>query len=522
MNRNCLIIIILFSLITSFLGSCQNFSDSASKPESGSASFGDQGNGMYLNPVFPGDFPDPSVLRDGKDYYMTHTSHNNYPGFVIYHSRDLVSWTPIGHALDKDIGTVWAPDLIKFDNKFYIYFPAWSTGTIMVTTADLITGPWSEPVDLKLRYIDPGHIADEQGNRYLYLSEGYVVKLAADGLSTDGEVIKSYDGWKYPDDWITECFCLESPKLFKKDKYYYLIAAQGGTSGPATSHMAVAARSESVLGPWENSPYNPVLHTFSPNEEWWSKGHATLVDTPEDDWYIIYHAYQKNQRTRGRMTLMEPVEWTADGWLRVPDGSNPAKEIHIPSGEKVESVFHKETNGFEEDFALYRWQTYGGFDKSHLLIQDNRMFMRAKGISIPNSEPLLYQPIHDAYQVTVDLEIPPGADANAGLMIFYGEDFYHGVGIGKEGIEVFSSKFNNRPVKPLDRKIIQLKMVNIQDNLAFFYRLNESEYWSKIWDGMDVSIYNTNNFGGFKNLRIGLFSYGEGNVMFSNFKYKRI
>lgn len=89
----------------------------------------------------------------------------------------------------------------------------------------------------------PGHIADQEGNRYLYVDKGEVIRLTDDGLATIGQKQKVYEGWRYPNHWETECMCLESPKLNYHNGYYYLTSAQGGTAGPATSHMAVAARS---------------------------------------------------------------------------------------------------------------------------------------------------------------------------------------------------------------------------------------------------------------------------------------
>src|SRR6188768_1598154 len=83
----------------------------------------DLGNGTFLNPIMPGDHPDPSILKDGDDYYMTFSSFDAYPGLVIWHSRDLVNWEPVGPALRRNVGSVWAPDLIKHNGRYYIYFP---------------------------------------------------------------------------------------------------------------------------------------------------------------------------------------------------------------------------------------------------------------------------------------------------------------------------------------------------------------------------------------------------------------
>ena len=103
---------------------------------------------------------------------------------------------------------------------------------------------------------------------------------------------KVYDGWQYPAEWETEGMWLESPKLFKRGGWYYLVSAEGGTAGPPTSHMVVVARSKSALGPWENSPYNPMVHTYSADEAWWSKGHGTIFDDADGNWYVVYHAYR--------------------------------------------------------------------------------------------------------------------------------------------------------------------------------------------------------------------------------------
>src|SRR5665647_2318256 len=171
----------------------------------------DKGAGYYLNPIFAGDYPDPSIMRDGDTYYMVHSSFEYYPGLLIWKSSDLINWTPVTHALHKYIGSVWAPDIVKFKNKYYIYFPA--NDKNYVVAASSIDGPWSDPVELKVEGIDPGHFTDENGKRYLYFSSGGYVQLSDDGLSVVGEVKHAYDGWPIPKDWSIELFALEGPCL---------------------------------------------------------------------------------------------------------------------------------------------------------------------------------------------------------------------------------------------------------------------------------------------------------------------
>ena len=266
---------------------------------------------------------------------MTFSSFDAYPGLVVWRSRDLVSWQPVGPALFQNVGSVWAPDLVKHGGRYFIYFPARTADyrSNYVVWADRIDGPWSEPIDLKLPLIDPGHAVGEDGKRYLFLSGGRYVPLADDGLSTAGEVKHAYEGWKYPDDWVVESFSQEGPKILKHGEYFHMILAEGGTAGPPTGHMIVSARSKSIHGPWENSPHNPIARALSAEERWWSKGHGTLVEGPDGRWFIVYHAYEKGFLTLGRQTLLEPVEWTADGWVKLA-GLDPARPIRKPIDEK--------------------------------------------------------------------------------------------------------------------------------------------------------------------------------------------
>ena len=160
----------------------------------------------------------------------------------------------------------------------------------------------------------------EDGRRYLFLNGVRRVRLTDDGLATDGPVEPAYAGWRYPDDRVVESYALEGPKLFRRGDWFYLVAAVGGTAGPATSHMVTVARSRSVLGPWEDDPANPIVSTASSEEAWWSRGHATAVEGPAGDWWLIYHGYENGFRTLGRQVLLEPAEWTDDGWLRATGG----------------------------------------------------------------------------------------------------------------------------------------------------------------------------------------------------------
>lgn len=473
-----------------------------------------KGKNYYLNPIFAGDYPDPSILRDGKDFYVVHSSFEYYPGLLIWHSTDLINWTPVTNALHTYIGSVWAPDLIKHNGKYYIYFPAENKN--YVVWAESITGPWSEPIDLKADVgIDPGHVVDTDGKRYLYFSNGGYVPLSDDGLSVIGEIKHSYDGWPIPREWSIECFCLESPKFIKRGEYYYLIAAQGGTAGPATGHMIVAARSKSPLGPWENSPHNPIIKTNSHFEKWCSKGHGTLLEDHKGDWWMMYHGYEKNFYTMGRQTLLEPIEWTADGWFKAPDGVATDQPIKRPSLPVSHTSFSL-NDDFSGNTLKPHWTFFGGYDEGRIRLENNSLMMKTKGDGVGSSSPMLCVPSHHSY--TVDVEINLQGNATAGLVLFYNNVYYSGILADSKNILTNLRGWQFPTEQNVHENRVFLRLKSIHNQVDMYYSLDGNN-WMKTENSADVSSMHHNVLSGFMGLRIGLTAFGEGTVTFKNFRY---
>lgn len=455
--------------------------------------------------IFPGDYPDPTILRDGDDYYMTHTPNFYQPGFLIWHSRDLVNWEPLTRAVPEFQGWAWAPDLIKHNGRFYLYYP--SEGSIWVSYADKITGPWSKPVDLKVIGIDPGHVADADGNRYLYVNKGEIITLTPDGLSTVGEKRKVYDGWEYPSNWETEGMCLESPKLTYKDGYYYLTCAEGGTAGPATSHMIVSARSKNIDGPWENSPYNPIVRTWSPTESWWSKGHGTLVEDPQGNWWVVYHAYANGYRTLGRQTLIEPVEWTSDGWFTATSRPLPAAKIGFPDI----------SDDFRGDRLGWQWTGWKENPSGALRFTPEGISIRGKGTTPADARLLLTTPMHKNYTAEVRITCP--AKGSAGLLLFYNDKAFAGVMCedGKK-FTVYRSADDSLTVPDTLGRTFYAKLHNRCNTLSVCVSA-DGKAWTTLAEGIDVSGMNHNNYSEFLALRPALAVTGKGNATFSDFRY---
>jgi xylan 1,4-beta-xylosidase len=472
--------------------------------------------GYYLNPVFAGDYPDPSILRDGSDYYIVHSSFEYYPGLLIWHSKDLINWKPVTHALYKNVGPVWAPDLVKHNNRYYIYFPA--NNTNYVVSANSIAGPWTDPVELKIDNIDPGHFTDADGKRYLYFSNGDYVPLSEDGLSLAGPAKHVYNGWAIPREWSIECFCMEGPKITKRGDYYYLTTAEGGTAGPATSHMVISARSKSPLGPWENSPYNPIIRTKSGAEKWWSKGHGSLVEDPNGKWWMFFHGYEKDHYNMGRQTLLEPIEWTKDGWYKTPDGIKADQAIKMPAGTVSGEKFSLNDN-FEGSKLKPQWRFYNEYDTSRFRLADNSLIINGKGNSIGNSSPLVCVPADHSYTAQVELWIE--GEAIGGLVFFYNDKTSSGILADKENVLTNLRGWQFPTEKNVIKKHVFLRVENLNNTVNMYYS-TDGKKWNKVETSLEVSSYHHNSFGGFMGLRLGLCSMGEGKIRFSNFVYQPI
>jgi xylan 1,4-beta-xylosidase len=491
----------------------------------------DLGNGSYLNPVMPGDHPDPSILKDGDDYYMTFSSFDAYPGLVIWHSKDLVNWQPVTAALTTNIGSVWAPDLVRHAGRYYIYIPTrlkdqglLGVGSNYVIHADDIRGPWSEPIDLKNPRIDPGHAVGEDGKRYLFVSGGDRVQLADDGLSIVSEMEHVYDGWQYPEEWDVEAFAQEGPKITRHGDYFYMVLAEGGTAGPATGHMVICARSKSIHGPWENAPHNPILRTQSPQEAWWSRGHATLVEGPGDgQWYMVYHAYEKGFYTLGRQMLLEPIEWTADGWFRMRDDSGSAAAIPMPVLNRAVPHGLALSDDFSRNKMGIQWGFYNPAPRAtpRFAYCDGALVIKGIGSSPADCSPLTCVNGDRSYRFEVEVEI--GEGATGGVLLFYSRRLYVGLGFNDDNFIMHrygTERVLPRPVHAAGRRLF-MRVTN-REHVVTIHTSVDGQHWHKFGTQMEVSGYHHNVAFDFLSLRPGLYAVGGGEVAFRNFQYEAL
>jgi beta-xylosidase len=472
-----------------------------------------QSANVYRNPIMGGDHPDASPIRVGDDFYLTHSSFDYAPGLIIWHSRDLINWRPVAAALHRYYGSVYAPYLCEYQGHFYIYFPA--DQKLYVVHADHPTGPWSEPVSLGIDAIDPGHIA-EDGRRFLYMNHGRMAELNADGLSVKTPPRNVYDAWPYPASMRMECLCLEGPKLLEHNGYFYLNVGEGGTGGPGTSHAVISARSRHADGPWEFSPFNPVVHTPSRDDRWLSLGHGRLVDTPDGKWYITVHSYENGYRTLGRQLMLLPVEWTPDGWFRIPKGVTADAALPMPIPGTSQQPYLDPSDDFSSAELGLQWAFWREFDPARFSTGKGALTLAAKGKSLANTSALTTPVGGHSYTVEIDVELSQGCDA--GLMLFYNPQHASGIVFSQEGIGARNPNGFIPSRQQPGATRATLRIVNDRQELDFYYSI-PGQSWQRTPESAEISGLHHNVLDGFLDVRPAIYACGSGQATFRNFRY---
>lgn len=281
----------------------------------------------FKNPVIPGYYPDPSVCRVGDDFYLVNSTFQFFPGVPVWHSKDLVNWEQIGNVLDRESQVdlsaggassgIFAPTIRYHDGLYYMITTNINMmfnrkpGNFIVTATDP-AGPWSEPVFVEgAMGIDPS-LFWEGDKCYLTWSMNGISMAEVDTktgkLLSDTRTIWMGEGGSSP----------EGPHLYKKDGYYYLMIAEGGTE---MGHRVTIARSRNIWGPYEGNPANPILtqqSRLAVSSLLQGTGHADLVQAADGSWWMVFLGFRtsagKQLHTLGRETNLAPVIWPDGGW----------------------------------------------------------------------------------------------------------------------------------------------------------------------------------------------------------------
>jgi xylan 1,4-beta-xylosidase len=310
------------------------------------------------NPVLPGFHPDPSIVRAGDEYFIANSTFEWYPGVEISRSRDLVNWDPVPSPLSEkrllnmegELAScgVWAPCLSYSDGLFWLVYSdmhSWNAGpwkdvTNYITTAPSIEGPWSDPVFTNCSGFDPSLFHDDDGRKWFVNMEwDYRQPADPEGSQFTGILLQEYDPKaKKLIGPVRNIFkgsdisCVEGPHLYKRDGWYYILTAEGGT---VYRHAATVARSRSIEGPYELHPHNPLISSYgAPELKLQKAGHGSWCDTPDGRTYLAFLCGRPLPGTAncvlGRETAIVELEWR-DGWPYVkPEPGIPAVKDGVP------------------------------------------------------------------------------------------------------------------------------------------------------------------------------------------------
>lgn len=378
--------------LTAFLFAYINSSFAQKSNEISKSWVSDNDDGTYTNPVLYADYSDPDAIRVGDDYYLVASSFNCVPGLPILHSRDLVNWELIGHALQKqppfDVfdkvqhgGGVWAPCIRYHNSEFYIYYPDPDFGIYMVKATNP-KGPWSEPLMVQpgKGLIDPSPLWDTDGKAYLvYALAGsragvksviLINRMNPDGTKLIGNSVMLIDGHqKHP--------TVEGPKIYKRNGWYYIFAPAGGVA----PGWQMVMRSKNIFGPYEDRIVMAQGKTDinGPHQGAW-------VDTKTgENWFLNF----QDLGAYGRVLHLNPMKWVND-WPVIgidADGDGTGEPVRTYKKPNVGKVYPKMTPPENDEFngseLGLQWQWHANYQTTWGFPSGNLGFLRLNCIPRP-------------------------------------------------------------------------------------------------------------------------------------------
>ena len=472
------------------------------------------------NPILSGFHPDPSIAVVGRDYYLATSTFEWYPGVLIYHSSDLTTWELVARPLDStrllnirgvpDSCGVWAPCLTYDRGVYYLVYSAvrsfdgvWKDTPNYLTSATDINGPWSDPVLLSKSGFDGSIFHDVDGKTW-YLS---MLVDHREGKFFGGIVLQEFSkeqqtliGDQYLIFEGTQLGKTEGPHLYQKDGYYYLLTAEGGTE---YGHAVIIARSQSIQGPYELHPGNPLITSRDdPNAALQKAGHGDLFASNEGQWYVVFLVGRPIPGTDrcilGRETAIEKIEWK-EGWPW-PASGNRTPRLEIGTPVKVADIdIRVSFNGaLSPEFQSLRrpitldwcdmisrpgWLRLHGGDSLTSLFEQSHLARRMQHFS-------------GEWEVVFDFE-PRCFQHLSGITCYYNTGHYFYVYIsGSSGYRelrlIKSDNFTTteliEPVRVASSGHLVLTMKWTKGDLKFAYKLDSEPVWLPgVFDGSILS-----------------------------------
>lgn len=403
---------------------------------------------IYQNPILPGFHPDPSVCRVGRDFYLVTSTFEYFPGIPVYHSTNLINWQLCGHCLtrqsqlplqnERSSKGLYAPTIRFHDGVFYMTTTHTGQFGNFIVHAQDPAGPWSEPAPVAVGGIDPSLFWDEDGVCYFCSNADGIVVCPIDPMT--GRLLES------PRTVCrgTGAKCLEGPHIYKKDGFYMLIVAEGGTE---MGHRVSAFRARSIFGPYEACPHNPVLtHMERAQSPFQALGHADLFDDENGQWWAVFLGIRLLPRLKqhllGRETFLAPVRWQ-DGWPVIGQGGFilPEMDAPLPDAASVRPVCREVVYDFDRDGLDPRF-----FFVRNPSLESYRADPAARTLTLRGTQtrledvggaPTMLCLRQEGFDILVQAELDPARTdaARAGLAVFQTAGYHHEIALEKCGAQ---------------------------------------------------------------------------------------
>jgi xylan 1,4-beta-xylosidase len=503
----------------------------------------------FLNPILAGFHPDPSLCRVGGDYYLVNSTFSWYPGVPIFHSKDLVNWNLIGHVLDRPSQLnldgrgvsegIFAPTISYHDGTFYMITTLVGAGGNFYVTATNPAGPWSDPHWLNdVNGIDPSLFWDSDGHAYIVHNgpppddkplysghraiwlHGFDSTAGACRAGSEKIIINGGTNLSDKPVWI------EGPHLFKRNNYYYISAAQGGT-GP--QHSQVIFRANSIWGPYEPLDRPMLTQRDLPDDRAnpiTCTGHADIVETQAGDWWAAFLACRPYEGTSdrtniGRETFLIPVKWQND-WPTVLDAGVPVPRVlRRPTLPPQSAVAVPQHGSFTwtDEFDAPKLSPVWNFLRTprevwySLTDKPGSLLMTPRAVDLGSKENpsfIARRQQHANFVASTSLAVDRSSQADAGLVAFQNEKHYFFLGI--RSAEVFLERADGKTAEviarttlPAGAQTLELQITGTGKSYSFQYR-QPGGNWITLLGDADASILSTQVAGGFVGSYIGLFA----------------
>jgi xylan 1,4-beta-xylosidase len=491
----------------------------------------------YRNPVLPGFYPDPSVCRVGADFYLVNSSFEYYPGVPILHSTDLVNWEQIGYVLNRpsqlpltkaeaSLG-IFAPTIRYHNGTFYLVATNILGGWNFLVTAKNPAGPWSEPIWIKTNaeggpfIIDPSLFFDD-GKVYLTTTGRQngipSIQLAEIDVMT-GKLLTQQTGiWpgtggRYP----------EGPHLYKKDGWYYLVIAEGGTE---YGHKVTIARSKVISGPYVGNPANPILtqaQVSAQDSPVQGVGHADLVQATDNSWWLVALGFRKNgqrsnHHTLGRETFLAPVSWPAGEWPVVNGNGTLTESMSAPTLPQHPFPVPAVRDDFSAGQLGFAWNYLRNPDPTAYSLTNKKGFLHLRG-SVITLDSTLGSPTfvgrrqqHYDFTATTSLDFTPQQTSQeAGLTVLMNNRHHYDVFIRQAGGQRrLVLAYTLGRMRHLEKEVplapgpVQLRVTGTPRTYAFSYAQGSQAF--KPLGAADTYLISTETAGGNTGVYLGLYA----------------